>query len=528
MTSVPASAAARRVLPTPDSLIARARTLVATRWLIPVGLIALAAVLRLPGLEARGAFDADQGNDMMTLWRFVSTGEVPLVGPKASVGEFHQGVLYWLTLLPAAALFGAEPIVVMFQLALIGIASVLMIWWVASTIGGRVAGMSAGLLAAVSPAEITKSTQMWCVDPITLFSAAALGCAWRGWTSDRTIWWAGAFAATAAVAQLHLVGPLLAVPIVSLYVLKLHRTAGGELRRRLVKAGFAGGAAAAALFAPLAISELQTGFYETRQIAAYLASDSGGSELSPVNVATIALLRTLSYPFAGQITDVPVASALSAALVAVLGVVALHRVRGSMSGAAVWLVGTIAWGVAMLSLVVPSVATVVPGLPNDQYHFFLDPAVLIVAGLGVAALWARPGINGRALAACALIGLAAIAVVRVPAPMNSNGGWPQVEAAGSRIVQVSGGAPVAITGAPAFKSQDAIQFSVLHGGGQVVPAADARFVVVTCDRLFGSVIGAACGGPAEDGVAVAAGVNREAVVDRFDASARIAVSIYSR
>ena len=528
MMSAPASAAARPALPAAGSAMAWTRALVSSRWLVPVGLIALAGTLRLPGLEARGLFDADQGNDMMTLWRFVSTGEVPLVGPKASVGELHQGVLYWLLLLPSAALFGADPVVVMFQLALVGIASVLAIWWVAGMMGGRVAGVSAGLLAAVSPGEIAKSTAMWCVDPITLFAAAALGCAWRGWTSDRAVWWIGAFAAAAAVAQLHLVGPILAVPIVSLYVVKLHRSTGGDRRRRLMSAGIAGGIAAGALFVPLAISELRTGFAEMRAIVAYFAADAGSAELGPIDIAVVALLRSLSYPFAGQITDLPAAAALSAALVAVLAVVAVIRVRGAVSSAAAWLVATVGWGVSLLSLAVPSVATVVPGLPNDQYHFLLDPAVVILAGLGVAALWARPSVNARALAACALVALAAISAVRMPGPVDANGGWPQVQAAGKRIVLAASGNAVALMGAPAFKSQDALQFAVLHSGGSVAAPTDARFLVVTCDRLFGSVISAACGGPAEDQVAGATGVPARALVDRFDASARIAVSIYSR
>jgi 4-amino-4-deoxy-L-arabinose transferase-like glycosyltransferase len=508
-------------------VIARARSLAASRWLAPVALIALAAVVRLPGLEGRGPFDADQGNDMMTLWRFVTTGEVPLVGPKASVGDFHQGVLYWLLLLPSAALFGAEPLVVMFQLALIGIAGVLAIWWVATTMGGRVAGASAGLLAAVSPAEIGKSTAMWCVDPITLFAALAVGCAWRGWVSTRAVWWVGAFAATAAVAQLHLVGPVLAVPIVSLYVLKLRRAGHVDLRRRVLRAGLVGGAAAAALFVPLAMSELQTGFAEARNIAAYLASDSDGSALGGLQVVLVALMRALSYPFAGQITDVPAAAAASAAVVATLGVTAAIRFRSSVGAPAAFLVATVAWGVGALAFAVPTVATVVPGLPNDQYHFFLHPVVLILAGLGMAALWSRTRIPARAVAVVALLALVVISIARTPAAVDANGGWPRTEAAGSRVVSVAAGLPIALIGAPHFKAQDAMRFAVVYSGGTVA-AGDAPVLVVTCDRLFATVISASCGGAAEDQIALDAGVPTDRLVDRFDVSPRIAVSIYSR
>ena len=65
--------------------------------------IAVAAFLRLPGIEARGRFDADQGHDMLTLLAFTRDGVVPLLGPKTSVGEFHHGAFYYFLLAPSAA-----------------------------------------------------------------------------------------------------------------------------------------------------------------------------------------------------------------------------------------------------------------------------------------------------------------------------------------------------------------------------------------------------------------------------------------
>ena len=46
-----------------------------------LGLIALAAALRLPNLATRGTWDGDQGHDMLVLRAWIQDGIVPLLGP---------------------------------------------------------------------------------------------------------------------------------------------------------------------------------------------------------------------------------------------------------------------------------------------------------------------------------------------------------------------------------------------------------------------------------------------------------------
>ena len=46
---------------------------------------------------------------MLVLRDLVRDGQVPLLGPPTSIGDFHHGVLYYLLLAPAAALSGADP-----------------------------------------------------------------------------------------------------------------------------------------------------------------------------------------------------------------------------------------------------------------------------------------------------------------------------------------------------------------------------------------------------------------------------------
>lgn len=129
---------------------------------VPLGLMLLAAALRLPDLATRGTWDGDQGHDMLMLRALVRDGVVPLLGPPTSIGDVHHGALYYYLLAPAATVTGGDsPLAVVFLIALAGIAAVAVTWWLARSIAGPVAGLVAGLAMAVSPAAIDESTFIW-------------------------------------------------------------------------------------------------------------------------------------------------------------------------------------------------------------------------------------------------------------------------------------------------------------------------------------------------------------------------------
>ena len=75
---------------------------------VPLGLLVVAALLRLPGLAGRGTWDGDQGHDMLVLRALVRDGVVPLLGPPTSIGDVHHGAFYYYLLAPAAALTGGD------------------------------------------------------------------------------------------------------------------------------------------------------------------------------------------------------------------------------------------------------------------------------------------------------------------------------------------------------------------------------------------------------------------------------------
>jgi hypothetical protein len=144
-------------------------------------------------------------------------------------------------------------------------------------------------------------------------------------------------------------------------------------------------------------------------------------------------------------------------------------------------------------------------------------------------------------------GLVVIEGLRFPGLRDPDGGWPAVKAAAERILRTTGDQALLVIGLPRFKPADGLLFplrllggAVIDGTGATGGAADTPTIggatpavtagpgalVIVCDRLFEPTLDAACGGAAErtvEGEQPAFG----RLVDRFDQSGRISISIYA-
>jgi 4-amino-4-deoxy-L-arabinose transferase-like glycosyltransferase len=509
-----------------------ARLDVAVRELVALAaIVAVAALVRFLDLPGRGMWDADQGHDMLVLRALVHDGVIPLLGPPTSIGTFHHGVLYYYLLAPFAAVSAADPVAVVGAIAAAGVAAVVVTWWLARSIGGAIAGLVAAGLMAVSAAAIAESTFIWNPNLIALSSAIAFAAAWRAWTTGRARWWVVAAAAQAVTMHCHVLGVVLLVPLGGLLVADIRRREPGDpARARIRRAALAGAGLIVLSYVPLAISELQTGFAETHAAAAFLAGGGApGAAPLPVRVLIVGL-RILAWPLAGLITDAPAAALAAAA--AVLAILAWRSFGAPPRERFVvrWFALTLGWSAGALALGAATLATVVPGLPNDHYHAFLDPLVFVTTGLGAAALWHSRQLIARSVAAAGVAALVAFNVLTWPPQVAPDRGWPAAEQAAARISATVHGRAYGIASLPTFKSADAIAFPLTRAGDPPAMLQDPMAyedvpVVLVCDRLFADAIGAPCGGPAEAAWA-ATWAPRSALADRFDASARTAVSVY--
>jgi hypothetical protein len=316
------------------------------------------------------------------------------------------------------------------------------------------------------------------------------------------------------------------LPIVGGYwLVELRGDAKVERRSAALRSGLAGIVVIGLSYVPLLVHELGSGFGETRAALEFISSGGAGSQLSSWLRPLVVGVRTIAWPLAGLFVD-----ALPLAVAAVVLVVGSAVWRGLVAGqpersGARWLGAGLAWSVAVLSIGAASLTTVVRALPVDHYHAFVDPIVVVLAGLGLAAIY-RAGVAGRVLAVVAVGGWLAWNVAIAPPAVHLDGGYPAARTAAERVLVSTGGRSTALLSLPDFKPAQAMRYPLTILGADLVPAdaspPPGAWVVVLCDDRFREAIGAACGGPAED-----AAVMGGALVDRFEAHPGRWVSVYA-
>ena len=347
-----------------------------------LGLLALAALLRLPDLATRGPWDTDQGEQMLAI-RAIVNGQLTLLGAQTSTGGLHHGpVFYYLGALFALPSGGDDPTAVTFGIALGGIATVGFTYWLVRAAGGGRAGATvAALLVVVSAQMVDASVRLWNPAFVAPGAALALAAAMQARRGDPR-WWALAAVGFVVAAQSHLLAWALTAPIPVLAVADLRRRDRGTARWLGVAVVIV-----AASFLPLLVHELTTGFAELRAV---LEARGGlvADEAPPWAVRVFFVpVRVLSVPLVRDVLlSLPVTT-LAAALVIGAGALSARRSSGLSSEARCWRWGSCS-GSPWLVVGAPWLAQVIP-LYVDHYHLALDPLVFALLGLAAASCGGR-------------------------------------------------------------------------------------------------------------------------------------------
>lgn len=141
-------------------------------------ILIIASFYRLYNIENYMTFLGDEGRDVLIVYKILH-GTFTLLGPTASVGGFFLGPIYYYFMAPFLWLFNYNPVGPAIMVALIGIATVWLIFKVGKEFFGSSVGLIAAGLYAISPLVVTYSRSSWNPNPMPFFSLLTLYVIYR-------------------------------------------------------------------------------------------------------------------------------------------------------------------------------------------------------------------------------------------------------------------------------------------------------------------------------------------------------------
>lgn len=144
-----------------------------------IGIIILAAFLRLYNIEGYMTFLGDEGRDVLVVKRIIVDHKLTLLGPTASVGGFFLGPIYYYMMIPFLWAFRLNPVGPAVMVALFGVATVYLIYLTGRDFFNRKVGLLAAFLYATSPYIIAYSRSSWNPNLMPFFSLLIIYLTWK-------------------------------------------------------------------------------------------------------------------------------------------------------------------------------------------------------------------------------------------------------------------------------------------------------------------------------------------------------------
>src|SRR3989344_2702140 len=132
-------------------------------------ILLIASFMRLYRIADYMTFLGDEGRDAMVA-REILSGNLTLLGPRASAGDFFLGPIYYYMIAPFLYITRFDPVGPAIMVALFGIATVALLYIFAKKYFGIKAAIISSLLYAVSPLVIAYSRSSWNPNPMPFFS----------------------------------------------------------------------------------------------------------------------------------------------------------------------------------------------------------------------------------------------------------------------------------------------------------------------------------------------------------------------
>lgn len=161
-------------------------------WILLTILI-IGAFLRLYKIDGYMTFLGDEGRDSIIVRNLLVHADPILIGPGTSVGGMYLGPLYYYFMAPFLFLSGFSPVGPAVGIALLGVATIYLIYIVGRDWFGKTAGIIAAILFSISPTVITYSHSSWNPNIMPFFALLSIYAIWKVYASreaSREVgWW---------------------------------------------------------------------------------------------------------------------------------------------------------------------------------------------------------------------------------------------------------------------------------------------------------------------------------------------------
>jgi 4-amino-4-deoxy-L-arabinose transferase-like glycosyltransferase len=138
-----------------------------------ISILLVAAFYRLYKIADYMTFLGDEGRDVLVAYNILH-GKLTLLGPTSSVGGFFLGPIYYYFMAPFLLLFNFDPVGPAVGVAIIGVLTVLLLFFVCKYFFNTRIALVASLLYAVSPLVVAYSRSSWNPNPLPFFSLLTL------------------------------------------------------------------------------------------------------------------------------------------------------------------------------------------------------------------------------------------------------------------------------------------------------------------------------------------------------------------
>ncbi|MEK9201154.1 MAG: glycosyltransferase [Patescibacteria group bacterium] len=180
-------------------------------WLALI--LVIGGFLRLWNIDQHMTFLGDEGRDAIVMRDMVTGNHFPLIGPGTSIGSMYLGPLYYYLMAPALWIAGESPAGPSIFVALIGLLTIGLLWWVVRQWANRVPALLVSALYAISPTIIMYSRSSWNPNIMPFFALLTIYSVWKASALGYWRWVVIGAVSFAFVLNSHYLGLLLAPTI---------------------------------------------------------------------------------------------------------------------------------------------------------------------------------------------------------------------------------------------------------------------------------------------------------------------------